>query len=157
MVSTHLKKAGLQTFNPCGKVGLSQENKTSHLLLRETLARYPVELWKSVVYSDEIFRTDLTGRVRVRRQRGTRHKKCFTVADDSSCQDSVHCWGWIDGHGNGDLHRIEGHLTPTSYGAMLQDMLGPPLKAMRPRGRAICPATRQCSPAHGAAHKALAR
>ena len=30
-----LKKAGLQTFNPCGKVGLSQENKASRLLLRE--------------------------------------------------------------------------------------------------------------------------
>ena len=93
LVYTRLKKAGLQTFKPRGKVALSQENKASRLLFaQETLARYPAEFRKSVVFPDEkIFRTDLTGRVRVRRQRDTRHEECFAVTKDSSGRDSVHC------------------------------------------------------------------
>ena len=69
LVSKRLKKAGLQTCKPCGKVVLSQKKASCLLFAQETLARYAAEFWKSVVFSDEnIFRTDLTGRVRVRRQ-----------------------------------------------------------------------------------------
>ena len=136
LVSTRLKEAGLQTFKTCGKVAHSQENKASRLLFaQETLVRYPAEFWKSVVYSDgKILRTDRTGRARVRRRRGTRHEECLTVTKDSSGRDSVYCWGWIDGHGNGELHRIVGRHTAASYVAVLQDVLLPTLQAMWPGG-----------------------
>ena len=99
---------------------MSEVVKASRLLFAlETLARYPAEFWKSVVFSDEIFRTDRTGRVRVRRQRDTRHEECFTVTKDSSGRDRVHCWGWIDGRGDGELHCIVGRHTATSYVAVL--------------------------------------
>ena len=135
-VSARLKKAGLETYKPCGKLALSEQNKGNRLLFaQEAIDRYPPEFWKSVVFTDEkIFRTDLTGRVRVRRPRGARHEERFTVTKDSSGRESVHCWAWIDGHGNGELHRIEGRHTADSYVAVLEDVLLPTLQAMRPGG-----------------------
>ena len=113
---------------------LSEQNKGNRLLFaQEAIDRHPPEFWKSVVFTDEkIFRTDLTGRVRVRRPRGARHEERFTVTKDSSGRESVHCWAWIDGHGNGELHRIEGRHTAGSYVAVLEDVLLPTLQAMRP-------------------------
>ena len=141
------------------KVGLSQENRAFRLLFaRDTLARYPAEFWKSVVFSDEkIFRTDLTGRMRVRRQRGARHEERFTVDKDSSCRDSVHRWGWIDGHGNGELHRIKGHHARDQLFRYAPGCARATAPGCAARGRAICPATGQCSPAHGATHQGLVR
>lgn len=135
-VSRRLKKAGLQTFKPCGKLALSEQNKAHRLLfVTEALERHPPAFWTSVVFSDEkIFRTDLAGRVRVRRPRGARHEERYTVTGDSSGRESVHCWGWVDGNGNGELYRIQGRHTAESYVSVLEDVLLPTLQVMRPGG-----------------------
>ena len=68
LVSKRLNKARMETFKPCGKLALSEQNKANRLLFaQEAINRYPPEFWSSVVFSDEnIFRTDLAGRVRVK-------------------------------------------------------------------------------------------
>ena len=35
---------------------------------------------------------------------------------------TVHIWAWIDGFGNGALHRIEGRHTAASYCSMLEEV-----------------------------------
>ena len=152
LLSTRLKTAGLQTFMPCGKMALSQDYKASRpLFAQETLARYPAEFWKSVFFSDEkIFKTDLTGIVSVRRQRGTRQKECFTVTvtKDSSGQDSVHCWGCIDGHWNREL-TVSRDATPRPATSLCSRMCSSTLQAMRPGeshmsfNRTMLPSTRR--------------
>ena len=56
------------------------------------------------------------------------------VTKDRSGRESVHVWGWVDGYGCGELHRIRGSHVAASYVEVLEDVLLPSLEAMRPGG-----------------------
>lgn len=135
-ITNRLKKGGLQTYKPCGRLALTDRHKAARLLFaNEGLEHRTPEFWRTVVFSDEkIFRTDTTGRVRVRRPRGARYEDRYTVTQDSSGRDSVHVWGWMDGSGCGELYRLTGRHTAATYVEVLEDVLLPSLEVMRPGG-----------------------
>ncbi|KAF0304330.1 Transposable element Tcb2 transposase [Amphibalanus amphitrite] len=85
LVTNRLKKAGLYTFKPCGKLRLLERHKAARLAFAtESLQRYDPDFWKNVIFTDEkIFRTDSEGRVRVRRPRGARYEDQYMQAWDS--------------------------------------------------------------------------
>ena len=91
-VMSRLKKRGLLTFKPCGRLALTDRHKATRLLFASEGLQYRTpEFWRAVVFSDEkIFRTDSSGCVRVRRPRGACYEERYMVSKDSSDRDSVH-------------------------------------------------------------------
>ena len=150
----------METFKPCGELALNdkKQGKPPAICTAEAINRCPADLWCSVVFSDEnIVTTDLAGRVRVTRPRGTRHEERFAVTKDSSGRDSVALLGldrwprkWRDPPHRRTPHRHQ--LRCCAGRCAAANTAG-----YAARGRAICFAVRQCSPAYGAADQGLAR
>ena len=44
----------------------------------------------------------------------------YITTQRTSDNVTVHIWGWIDGHGNGELHRIKERHTAASHHYMLE-------------------------------------
>lgn len=134
IVGRRLKEKGLKTYKPSATLDLSEKNRADRLLFANEMMEGQVD-WANVIFTDEkIFRTDATCPVNVRRPKGARHHTKYTIKKDSSGRKSVHVWGWVDGHGCGEIHRIEGRHTAETYVSILGDVLLPTLEAMRPGG-----------------------
>ena len=53
---------------------------------------------------------------------GLRDNERFTVTQDASGHHTVHAWGWVDGSGCGELHRIVGTHNSESYVDILEQV-----------------------------------
>ena len=65
------------------------------------------------------------------RRVGTRFAPAHVATRQRSGRVSVHVWGWVDGHGRGTLHRIDGRFNADGYQRLLREEFLPAVRVMR--------------------------
>ncbi|KAF0290476.1 Transposable element Tcb2 transposase [Amphibalanus amphitrite] len=133
-VSRRLRRGGLNTNSiPAPSLNFTDRNKADRLVWCELMQEHDEDYWATVIFTDEkIFRTTTPCKRYVRRPVGLRDNAHFTATRDASGHQTLHVWGWIDGTGCGELHRIIGRHDTNSYIEILEQVLLPTLQAMRP-------------------------
>lgn len=107
---------------------LSKRNVSRRILFANEHAKWPVEKWRNILWSDEtkcnLFYPDC-GTQHVRRPLNTAFNPQYTVKTVKHGGGSIMVWGCFSYQGVGPIYRIESTMTAVTYCNILNEVLLP--------------------------------